>query len=313
MLRKIFNGLLVLILVFGIFSVAATTSLVSGPFSFLSGLFFAEKITPDVIRAQYANSTLKVLVVPGHEQFTAGTEFKDISERDLVLQLGKYLEQEFAQDSHLSSQLVRDGTGDFAPWFKKYMAENNIDVQVFRAQAKVNTLTGVAKGLYTEKTVVDHNSAPNATALVLYGINKYANENNINLVLHLHMNDYPGRKLNKAGKYEGFAIYIPEGQLPNARASREMATTIATDLSRVEPASNFAKEKPGVVEDQELIAVGSNGTRDGVSLLIEYGYIYEKKFTNSDLRDQALKDLAHATYLGIEDYFNQKLTLSTAR
>ena len=208
---------------------------------------------------------------------------------------------------------MRAGTGDFADWFKTYMAENNIDVQVFRAAAQMQTLTGVAKGLYASRVAVDHNEAPTATALVLYGINKYANENKVNLVLHLHLNDYPGRKVNKVGKYQGFAIYEPEGQLPNARASKEMARALSGELAHVQPVSNYKKEKPGVVEDQELIAVGSNGTRDGISLLIEYGYIYEKKFTDPTLRDQALRALAHATYLGIENYFNQKIALSIPR
>lgn len=313
MLHKIFKSLFIAVLLVGVVFVAEGLLGTSGPYSFLAGIFFAEKISPDVIRAEYANSTLKVLVVPGHEQSTGGTDYKGITERDLVLQLGKYLQDELSQDPHLSSQLTREGDGDFAPWFKTYMAENNIDVQVFRAESKIQTLSGEAQGLFTPKTIVDHNSAPTATALVLYGINKYANEHAVNLVLHLHINDYPRRPLSKPGKYTGFAVYIPEAQLPNTRSSRAIGDSIARELALVAPASNYKKEQPGLVEDQELIAVGANGSRDGASLLIEYGYIYEKKFTDPKLRDQALKSLAHATYLGIESYFNKKVALSTSR
>jgi len=251
-----------------------------------------------------------VLIVPGHEKDTGGTEYKNIAERDLVLKLGEYLQGELSQDRHLTSQLLREGDGDFADWFKDYIARNSIDVKAFRQTARDTAEAGIATGQFIPVTKVDHNTAPTATALVLYGINKYANENNINLVLHLHINDYPRNAISKAGKYQGFAIYVPESQLPNTRASKNIGASIAKELAFVMPASNYKKEQPELVEDQELIAIGANGSRDGASLLIEYGYIYEKKFTDPALRDKALKDLAHATYLGIQNYFSSKVALS---
>ncbi|MFA6006788.1 MAG: N-acetylmuramoyl-L-alanine amidase [Candidatus Paceibacterota bacterium] len=285
----------------------------SSAYSYLAGIFFAEKITPDAIRSEYANSSLKVLIVPGHEKDTGGTEYKNLKERELVLQLGKYLQEELNKDTHLTSQITRDGSGDFTQWFKDYIAEGSIDVKVFTTSAKVKTAQAIIQGLFTPTTGVEHNTAPGPTALVLYGINKYANEHAVDLVLHLHLNDYPRRYTNQPGKYTGFAIYIPESQLPNTRSSKAIGDSIARELAHIEPRSSYKKEQPALVEDQELIAIGSYGTRDGASLLIEYGYIYEKKFTDLKLRDKTLRDLAHATYLGIEDYFNQKVALSTTR
>ena len=281
------------------------SSVVTAPFSYVAGLFFAEKIPPSQIRSEYASSTLKVLIAPGHEKDTGGTEYKNIKERDLVLELSKYLNMEFQADSHINAIVTRDGEGDFAPWLKDYVSQNKDAIKLFRTSAAVTAKYGVVTGQYEKKSIVDHNNASSVSALYLHGINKYANENNINIVLHLHLNDYPRRQLSKPGVYRGFAIYTPENQLPNANASRDLAEAIASRLKEVQPSSNYPQEKSAIVEEQDLIAVGPNGTRDGASLLIEYGYIYENKFTNPNLRDKALKDLAHATYLGIEDYFNK--------
>ncbi|MBI5139853.1 MAG: N-acetylmuramoyl-L-alanine amidase [Candidatus Vogelbacteria bacterium] len=281
--------------------------------SYVAGLFFAEEIPSSQIRSEYASSTLKLLIVPGHEKDTGGTEYKDLRERDIVLALSKYLSLEFQKDTHIKTFVTRDGSGDFVPWLSDYVTRNKEAIKIFRTTAAVTAKYGVISGQFERNVVVEHNNASSISSLFLHGINKYANDNNINLVLHLHFNDYPGRKYNKPGIYKGFAIYMPESQLPNANASRELALAIASRLKEVEPPSNYPKERPGLIEDQDLIAMGPNGTRDGVSLLVEYSYIYEKQLTDPNLRDKTLRDLAHATYLGVEDYFNNSDTLSVAR
>ena len=131
------------------------------------------------------------------------------------------------------------------------------------------------------------------------------NENNIDIVLHIHFNDYPGRKYDLPGKYSGFSIYIPEAQLPNYRISQGIAESIRKELEKIQSASNFPKEKETVVEDQQLIAVGSNASRDGASVLVEYGYIYEDKIYDKKTREQILVDMAYQTYLGVKNYFEQ--------
>ena len=67
--------------------------------------------------------------------------------------------------------------------------------------------------------------------------------------------------------------------------------------------SNLPQEAGGMIEDQELIAVGANGSRESASLLVEFGYIYEPQFLNSNLRSAALANLARLTAEGIRDYF----------
>ena len=60
-----------------------------------------------------------------------------------------------------------------------------------------------------------------------------------------------------------------------------------------------------MIEDQELIAIGSNASRDGISVLTEYGYIYEPQFANKETRSVALKEAAYQTYLGIKKFFDE--------
>ena len=50
------------------------------------------------------------------------------------------------------------------------------------------------------------NIAPDEMGVRLYGINKWANENDIDIVIHVHFNDYPGRPRTGSGKYSGFSI-----------------------------------------------------------------------------------------------------------
>lgn len=63
------------------------------------------------------------------------------------------------------------------------------------------------------------------------------------------------------------------------------------------------KETDGIIEEQELIAIGSYNTLDAPSMLIEYGYIYEPQFADKNVRDSTFRDLAFQTYLGIQDFF----------
>lgn len=305
---RILYIILILLIVADLFLILDRNHLFSlnDSLSYVAGLFFVEKIPTSQIRAEYASSTLKLLIVPGHEKDTGGTEYRNIKERELVLELSKYLYMEFRENRRINSFVTRDGGGDFVQWLKDYVAENKDLIKTFRKSAASTAQYGVTTGQFERKVVVEHNNASSISTSFLYGINKYANDNNINLVLHLHFNDYSGRKYNKPGIYKGFAIYMPENQLPNANASRDLAFAIANRLKEVEPPSSYPKEKPGLVEDQDLIAIGPNGTRDGVSLLIEYGYIYENKFVDPNLRDKALQELAHATYLGVTDYLEDR-------
>jgi N-acetylmuramoyl-L-alanine amidase len=119
----------------------------------------------------------------------------------------------------------------------------------------------------------------------------------------VHFNDYPQRKKSSPGDYSGFSIYVPEQQYSNSRSSREIAAQVSKQLGTYYPESNMPKEGSGVVEDQDLIAIGSFNTLDPASLLIEYGYIYEPQFLNPVIRSKVIEDLATQTYVGIHNFF----------
>ena len=149
-----------------------------------------------------------------------------------------------------------------------------------------------------------HNAAPQEVALRLYGINKWVRDMDIDIVLHIHFNDYPRSATRAAGEYSGFAIYVPEGQYYNSTTTKALAGRVFKRLEKYNAASNFAGESAGIIEDQELIAIGPFNSLDAASMLIEYGYIYEPQFANRDARTLAMKDLAFQTYLGLQDLFD---------
>ena len=151
---------------------------------------------------------------------------------------------------------------------------------------------------------VVHNDAPLPAVLRLYGINKWANENNIDLVVHVHFNDYPRKNRTVSGKYSGFVIYTPEKQYSNSRASNAVAVEVSKQLKTHYVESNMPREVVGVVENQDLIAIGSFNTLDPASILIEYGYIYESQFADADMRNEIITDMAAQTYLGIHNFFD---------
>lgn len=51
--------------------------------------------------------------------------------------------------------------------------------------------------------------------------------------------------------------------------------------------------------------MGAYNTLDSAGLLIEYGYVYEPQFTNSNTRKDVLQEMAWQTYLSILDYFDK--------
>ena len=161
----------------------------------------------------------------------------------------------------------------------------------------------IANGYILEKENVPHNTVSEDVSLKLYGINKWANENKIDAVIHIHFNDYPRKTKWTMGKYKGFAIYMPDGQFLNAKGSVRLAENIFTQLSKKYITSTYKKELSGLISDQKLIALGASGTldKDVRSVLIEYGYIY--RFGNSSMRHKAYKTMAILTANGIKNYF----------
>ncbi len=282
---------------------------ISAPnFSFVySATFFVDSSTPDSLRekytkAQQGGAKVKVLIVPGHDNAQGGTEFKGIKESAINAYLGEQLAQYLKKDPYFDVVLLRSQT-DYNPIIKKYFAENRAQIKDFikKHASTMKELVGV--GAIDTVSGVEHNEAPAETILKLYGTNKWANENGVDFMIHIHFNDYGGRKWNQYGTYSGFAIYTPEAQYSNAKTSNALAQTLFDRLKTFYPVSNISKERVGVVPDQELVAIGANNTLDPASVLIEYGYIYESGIQTKTVKNSYLKDLAFQTFLGVEDFF----------
>ncbi len=265
---------------------------------------FPEGLTPEGAAEKYAAGRLRVLVVPGHDLDYGGAEFGRLQENDLTRAIGERLVYYLALDKNLAIFATRDfTTGVYRPELADYFRRERAAIRSFRARLRARFISLVRSGAVTEEVVVSHNYAPEEMSIRLYGINKWANEQGIDLAVHLHFNDYAGRVAGRVGPYRGFSIYVPERQLPVYRLSQELAEAVKERLLLESPISNFPLENAGVIEDQELIAVGANGSRDGASLLIEYGYIYESRFTDPARRTAALDALARRTAEGIRNYF----------
>ncbi|MBI2100684.1 MAG: N-acetylmuramoyl-L-alanine amidase [Candidatus Vogelbacteria bacterium] len=265
---------------------------------------FPAGLTPESAAEKYVAGHLRVLVVPGHDNGYWGAGFGRLKEADLTLALGKRLADYLTLDKNLTVFTTRDGaTGAYRPEFLDYFRREREAIRSFRARLRAQFISLVRSGAVTETVVVPHNYAPEEMSLRLYGINKWANEQEIDLVVHLHFNDYAGRPAGRQGPYRGFSIYVPERQLSAHRLSVGVAESVKKRLLFESPVSNLPLESAGVIEDQELIAVGARGSRDSASFLIEYGYIYEPRFTDPARRAVTLEALARRTAEGISNYF----------
>lgn len=306
---KVVAGLLIFLSL-----VIAYSSFFRGDSLQLASIFFHDSVTADSLREAYDDAEksskrnpgekVKILIVPGHDRQYSGTVYRGLQEVELTTDLGEklytLLQREPAFDVHLT-QTKQGYTSEFSNYFD----QNKQAIQEFIETQKGLMNQYVESGQVERVIRVSHNAAPGEMATRLYGINKWANDNGVDIVVHIHFNDYPGRKKNVAGEYSGFSIYVPENQYSNAPGSKSVAEYIFNRLDNFYPSSDLPKENLGIVEDQELIALGSHNSLDAASMLIEYGYIYEPGVFDLALRDKILEDLALQTYLGVMDFFGE--------
>ncbi|MFA6458893.1 MAG: hypothetical protein WCV79_00630 [Candidatus Paceibacterota bacterium] len=247
---------------------------------------------------------IRVLVVPGHEPEYGGAEYGDLKERDINVELSRELIKFLEEDGHYQVFTTRDEKS-WHPTFEHYFNNDWDGIHEWQ-KAHKSSFTELVRIGQVKPAIpsVFHTDAPEDVALRLYGIDKWSNENSIDIMIHVHFNDYPRANKATPGKYTGFAIYIPERTYFNSSTTDALAQTIFARLAKYNPVSNFAGEKEGIVPDQDLIAVGSYNSVDAASMLIEYGYLYESQYVNPDIRSLALKDLAYQTYLGLQDFFD---------
>ncbi len=299
-----------------------STKVIDNIFSYVgnnySAVFFKEGKTIAELQNKFdkadraRNQKVRIMIVPGHEPGYGGAEYGDVKERDLAVELANELKFFLQNNSHYEVFVSRD-KDKWNSDIEKFFTDNRDEIISFVSESKNEMIRLVNDG--TIKKIANgviHNTAPQNVAVRLHGVNRWNEENNVDIAIHIHFNDYPRSNRSSQGKYTGFAIYVPERQFSNSTTTNAIAKTVFDRLSKYNAVSNLPKEDGGVVEEQELIAIGSYNTLDVPSMLIEYGYIYEPQFTNPEVRQSTLKDLAFQTYLGIQDFFGSGNDVSLA-
>lgn len=252
------------------------------------------------------NENIKILLVPGHEPTYGGTKFGDVWERDINVELAKELKKLLDENSRYEVYISRDES-NWSDWLTDLYEKRLNDVEDFIKNEKEEVVRLVNTGEIQDPQKTNyHNTAPRDVAVRLYGINMWANENDMDIVIHIHWNDYPRSSMKSAGKYNGFVIFVPNQEYSSGIATKAVADAVQKRLGKYHPESNMPREVDGVVESSELIAVGSNNSVDSVSMLIEYGYIYEPQIQDKGARRYVIQDQALQTYLGLQDFFGGK-------
>lgn len=270
-----------------------------------------EALSIDDIKAEYAEAKaagtkMRILIMPGHEPTYGGAQFAGYYEREFAVDIADKLAAELRSDPNLEV-LVARGSAGWNSDFDRYFTRNEKSIKKFVDEHKAAFEKKEKKERRNrdndddDEPRVSHNTAPNEVALRLYGINRWANDNDVAMVLHLHLNDETGHAENVPGTHSGLAIYVPDDSFKNADASRELAESIFDRLTDITAKSTMPIEDQGIVEDKELIAVGAFDTALIPSILLEYGYIYEPKFMGEGARQAVFTDYAFQTALGVKD------------
>jgi N-acetylmuramoyl-L-alanine amidase len=261
-------------------------------------------IKNDEVIKKYKKGDTKILIVPGHDLEYKGAEFKNLTEQEINLELGEHLLDFLNDDKNIEAHITRNSKG-YTKEFEQYFKKEREAIEEFMSYYKAATGKLIATENFEPNQQIYHNDAPSDMAIRLYGINRWANENEIDLIIHIHFNDYAGRPWKYPGEYHGFSIYIPEAQMKNSQASRSVAEKIAYMLDDYFAKSNMPGEKDNIIETQELIAIGSNHTLIPASILMEYDYLYEPKLHNRKIRSLLTKEYAYRTYLGVKNFLNK--------
>jgi N-acetylmuramoyl-L-alanine amidase len=294
---------------------------------YLATVILHKTLTVAELKDKYNSPTpkrIRVLLVPGHEPGYGGAEYGSLKEREMNVELANYLSQFLKSNDHYEVIVARDND-KWNPIFLNYFISQWNDIIAFFRENRDENLRNISVGTNlspgrtststpTQSTQpkVEHNVARNDVALRLYGINKWGNENSIDIAIHIHINDNPRRNPTGPGVYSGFTMYVPEKEYTNSPTTKAVAETIFKRLAKYNPVSDLPIEDNGIVDEGDLIAIGAHNTANAASMLIEYGYIYEPQFQDPTVRSKTLKDMAFQTYLGLQDFFGSGNDVSFA-
>jgi peptidoglycan hydrolase-like protein with peptidoglycan-binding domain len=250
---------------------------------------------------------VKILIVPGHDDEHSGAVYGDYKEAYMNLVLASKIKETFTFDPLFDVTVARDWDG-YTPELAEYFDENKRGIEFFIRTHKKKTERALLASDIDPAKGVTHNDAPALAAYRLYGINRWAGENEFDVVIHIHFNDEAGRKSGVPGKHSGYSIYIPSKELPNHVDSLELGKSIGARIMQSFPVSDLPLELgnsigEGVIPDFKLIAVGANRTLDIPSVLVEYSYIYEPTVSPKFL-DLTTTLMAQATSVGIREYIS---------
>ncbi|MBI5134544.1 MAG: N-acetylmuramoyl-L-alanine amidase [Candidatus Taylorbacteria bacterium] len=277
----------------------------------MAATFGADTVRTKDLKEKYAEATttipqsrVRIFLMPGHEPDYGGAEYGSVKERDLNLALASYL-RGFLEDDPRFEVVLGRGKDGWNPELAEYFVAKREEIQAWRNEQASMTERLVEEGeLSFPKAGVSHQTVASDVALRLYGINKWLGESDFDFAIHIHINDYGSRKRNRPGELSGYAIYVPARQYSNSSASRYVAQALKDRFGELLSVSNAPREKEGIVEDRELVAVGRYNTAEVPSMLVEYGYIYEPQFQDPAVRDAVLREYAYQTYLGLKAFFS---------
>lgn len=268
-----------------------------------SSALTTEELKTAYEEAEAGGDKVRILVVPGHEPTYGGAQYGGYYERELAVILSEKLATELRTDPNLEVIVARTQT-DWHSTLDRYFDRNTKSIKKFVETHKKEMKKLLRRGKADEnEEQAGHNRAPDDVAYRLYGITKWSNENDIDLMVHVHLNDAGDRRGDAPGAYTGLSIYVPYKEYGNSEASKDIAEDVFDRLTDITAKSTLAIEDKGVVEDAELIALGSHNTSAVPSILIEYGYIYEPKFTDPRVQPAVFTDYAYQTARGIRDFF----------
>ncbi|MCX6712456.1 MAG: N-acetylmuramoyl-L-alanine amidase [Candidatus Vogelbacteria bacterium] len=316
MIKKIVLGLLLILFFTFLYKASSYIEPFAGKINNYASAFFSLGIDVKDLIKKYTSSSnnltsntavtkIKILIVPGHEPDFGGAEYKNLKERDLNLALAEKLKILLTQNPKFEVIMTRDTNG-WNPVIKNYVDGNKKEIQAWVTSKKKEMDRLIDNGQVTEvKAEMGHANASTNSATLLYGVNKWAAENKVDIALHLHFNDNP--KYQGKPNYAGFSIYVPEKQYVNSVPSKILAKDLMAELSKIQKVSTMKAESAGVIEDQELIAIGSHNIIDSLSILTEYAYIYEDFLQSAPSRNLFLDQAAASTAKAINNFFDSRV------